>query len=318
MPRSIPIILSIMFIFLIMGCNWPFLNAEASGPEVFYTEAAKTSQAKLTQGAIFNIPSIEATQKPGTTPEPAQNSTQQSAELDTKTVQVSATPTVRCDWAEFIKDVNVPDGTQFLPGESFTKIWQLKNIGSCTWETGYELVFDKDAAMNGPSAKPLVDPIAAGETIEISVDLTAPITAGTYKGYWKLRNDSGQEFGIGKKADDPFYVEIEVIEPIFAVLSANAIVTPKTWSSSCNPAVLNFSSEIKVSKAGDVQYHWVFSEAPETTTETLHFDQAGQKTVNTQLSLNKASGNWTGNGALYIDHPNHQLFNAAEYTLNCP
>ena len=33
------------------------------------------------------------------------------------------------DWAGFIADVTVPDGTAFSPGATFTKTWRLKNIG---------------------------------------------------------------------------------------------------------------------------------------------------------------------------------------------
>src|SRR5512143_3278895 len=40
-----------------------------------------------------------------------------------------------CDWAQFVADVTVPDGTSYAPGTTFTKTWRLKNIGSCTWTT---------------------------------------------------------------------------------------------------------------------------------------------------------------------------------------
>ena len=47
-----------------------------------------------------------------------------------------------CDWAAFITDVTVPDGTQFAPGEVFTKTWRLKNIGTCTWTPDYDIAFE--------------------------------------------------------------------------------------------------------------------------------------------------------------------------------
>ena len=47
-----------------------------------------------------------------------------------------------CDWAQFIADVTVPDGTTYTPGATFQKTWRLKNIGTCTWTTSYALIFD--------------------------------------------------------------------------------------------------------------------------------------------------------------------------------
>ena len=46
-----------------------------------------------------------------------------------------------CDRAQFISDVSVPDGTMFAPNTAFSKTWRLKNVGTCTWTTGYSVVF---------------------------------------------------------------------------------------------------------------------------------------------------------------------------------
>ncbi|MEK6256076.1 MAG: hypothetical protein N2C13_02005, partial [Chloroflexota bacterium] len=49
--------------------------------------------------------------------------------------------------------------------------------------------------------------------IDISVELTAPNTPGTYRGNWKLRNANAVIFGIGN-AGSAFYVEIDVISSV--------------------------------------------------------------------------------------------------------
>jgi hypothetical protein len=36
-----------------------------------------------------------------------------------------------------------------------------------------------------------------GQTVEITVDMVAPLKPGTYQGNWKLRNASNVLFGIG-------------------------------------------------------------------------------------------------------------------------
>ena len=46
-----------------------------------------------------------------------------------------------CDWAQFVADVTVPDGTSYAANTAFRKTWRLKNIGACTWTTSYALVF---------------------------------------------------------------------------------------------------------------------------------------------------------------------------------
>jgi len=115
-----------------------------------------------------------------------------------------------CDQAQFIADITVPDGTPFSPGAAFTKTWRLKNIGSCAWTTSYALVFDTGTIMGGPAAVNLPSNVAPGQTVDISINLTAPSNAGHYIGYWKFRNSSGALFGIGFASNKSWWVEINV------------------------------------------------------------------------------------------------------------
>ncbi|MBL8100545.1 MAG: hypothetical protein JNK81_15280, partial [Anaerolineales bacterium] len=59
----------------------------------------------------------------------------------------TSAPQTYCDWAFFVKDVTIPDGTTLLPGETFTKVWRLKNRGTCTWSPDYMLVFSSGSQM---------------------------------------------------------------------------------------------------------------------------------------------------------------------------
>lgn len=116
----------------------------------------------------------------------------------------------RCDSAQFIADVTIPDGTRMGPGLAFTKTWRLKNIGTCTWTTSYGLVFSSGAQMGGPSLLNLSTSVPPGQTVDLSVNLAAPSTVGHYIGYWKLSNASGVVFGLGLNADKAWWVEINV------------------------------------------------------------------------------------------------------------
>jgi hypothetical protein len=67
--------------------------------------------------------------------------------------------------------------------------------------------------------------------VDITISLTAPVTAGTYRGYWKLKNSSGVPFGIGSAGTKSFWVEIKVagtaITPVITVTPGTP-VTPAT------------------------------------------------------------------------------------------
>jgi hypothetical protein len=128
--------------------------------------------------------------------------------------QASSTPgPAACDQAEAGTpiDVTIPDDTQLSPGQSFTKTWRLRNSGTCTWTKDYTIAVFSGEAMGAPSAVPLPNKFAPGQSMDISVDLVAPSNPGTYQGNWKLRNASGTWFGIGPGGSSPFWVRIKVI-----------------------------------------------------------------------------------------------------------
>jgi hypothetical protein len=127
------------------------------------------------------------------------------------------TPTVlpsSCDKVQFVADVNIPDGTIMQPGAQFTKTWDLKNIGTCTWKKDtYQLVFFSGQQMGGQSAQVFKDDVPVGKTVRVSVNLTAPSAAGSYRGYWMFKNASGALFGIGTQGNKPWWVDIKVAGP---------------------------------------------------------------------------------------------------------
>jgi hypothetical protein len=116
--------------------------------------------------------------------------------------------------ARFVSDVTIPDGTEFEPGDTFVKTWSLRNVGSCAWTSGYDIIFFGGDAMGAPSAVQITTgTINPGQTVEVSVNLTAPGSTGTYRGNWKLRDPSDVIFGIENSSSGQFWVEIEVVLP---------------------------------------------------------------------------------------------------------
>ncbi len=152
--------------------------------------------AAATQSAPTAIPATATPVPPTNTPVPPTNTPVPTA--------VSY-----CDWVKFIKDVTIPDGTQLSTSEVFTKTWRLENRGTCTWTPDYMLVYTSGDPMGPTTAVRLNTYVAPGQTIDISVTLTAPASAGYHIGYWMLRNSYGTLFGAGNKANEAFYVEIK-------------------------------------------------------------------------------------------------------------
>ncbi len=189
-----------------LACNLP--NAQNQGQGAAFTAAAQTVAAQLTGAAqtpgapgtatntlAANQPTATSTltPSPSTTPLPATN-----------------TP-LPCNLASFVNDVTYPDDTEVLTGQAFTKTWRFKNIGTCTWTSGYQLVFDHGDQMSGPASQPLTGgSVPPGATVDVSVNLVAPGTHGTYKGFWRFRDPGGVLFGLSTGS---FWVQIKAIEP---------------------------------------------------------------------------------------------------------
>jgi len=191
--------------FAIMACfpvtliAMPLLQPAQPDPD----DAVATVQAIVTQtlyAATQNAPtSIPA----AATPVPATSTPIKPTN--------TAVPTAvsYCDWVAFIRDVTIPDGTQLSAGEVFTKTWRLQNRGTCTWTPDYMLVYTSGDQMGSTTAVRLPGNVAPGQTVDVSVTLTAPASAGYHISYWMLRNPSGALFGTGGKANEAFYVEIK-------------------------------------------------------------------------------------------------------------
>ena len=109
----------------------------------------------------------------------------------TTTEEVAA----ECLSARYLKDVTVPDYTRMERGQTFIKTWLVQNSGSCDWPASTELVAAY-SQLGGVGRVP-VGPVAVGETVEISIELTVPDADGTFDGLWSLWAD-GKEIPGGK------------------------------------------------------------------------------------------------------------------------
>ena len=173
--------------------------------DALYTSAAQTLEGMSTQAAaptqFSPTPTLSVSNPTGT---PIVINTY------TSVPPLSPVPQSRCDAAAFVSDVTYPDGTNVPLGAGFTKIWRLKNTGTCTWNSSYALVFISGERFSAPTAVSLPTSVGPGQTVDLAVNMTAPSQSGRYRGFWKLRNASNVLFGIGAAADSNFYVDINV------------------------------------------------------------------------------------------------------------
>ena len=181
MVRKSVIAILILSIALLAGCNFPLAGEDTNAVE---TSVAQTLEA------------IESHQQPTLPPLPTLPPipTATSAPVATVTA-VPTTPTAACLFVTMTSET-VKDKTVFGPGDTFTKTWTVKNTGTCAWNDDYKIVFRSGNQMGGPEKQAIGEDVKPGESVTISVDLTAPATAGTYTGKWIFRTDKGVDFGV--------------------------------------------------------------------------------------------------------------------------
>jgi hypothetical protein len=104
-----------------------------------------------------------------------------------------------CNDSQFVTET-IPDKTTMKPGQKFTKVWEIMNTGTCAWGEGYTFAFipnDSTPGFNGydvvyKAGDAATEPKHSNSFV---LKLTAPTTAGEYKGYWKLKDKAGNFFG---------------------------------------------------------------------------------------------------------------------------
>jgi hypothetical protein len=237
-----------LFVLLLNACNYPSSGRSTQDTTgLIHTIAAQTVEAQMTLDAASSESGSQEGEGQGEagdqqdtsseatlTEAPAATNTQALLATDTPVPTASATQ-VPCDRITWGKDVTIPDETEMVPGETFTKTWRLKNSGSCTWTSGYALVFQSGNSMGAPgSVQITTGTVAPGQDIDVSVVLEAPESSGTYQGYFKLRNTDGVVFGIGSESK-PFWVKIVVPEVSGVMLDFLAAADEADWGSGVSP-----------------------------------------------------------------------------------
>ncbi len=222
---------SVVFVVLVVlgltlsACNLPSRAGQAT-PDLFATLAA-TAGIPIN---FTNVPSVTtvpventvaaATVQPAVTAQPTAANTSQptsQAPITTSTpvptIQTGGTPIPRCTYlATFVADVTVPDDAYMNPGQAFTKVWRVRNDGTCAWGAGYPLnalIFYNGNQFGAPYFVPISGTVGAGQMLDISVNMVAPNTSGVYTSEWMFSLDNTY-FGLGPSQAATLYTRIVV------------------------------------------------------------------------------------------------------------
>jgi len=191
-------LLSVMAI-LASACGSATANQNAIA-----TAVAQTVEAQNAQATVPPVPTLAQTTS---TPIPTPATGPTLTSTPHPTLPPASAKDQDCMRASLVSET-IPDGTIMTPGQSFTKVWQIQNTSSCTWDTSYKIVFWDGDVMGGGYVYSFPQQALPGDTVNVSLVLTAPSDGGEYKGSWKLQTPSGYDFGVGY--DSPFWVDIVV------------------------------------------------------------------------------------------------------------
>lgn len=220
-PRHVLITL-LAAALMLAACNVgaapsPTLDVNAINTAIVGTTVAQFS-AQFTQTALAAPQATNTplpTDTPQTLPTFALPTTDSSAALPT--ISFATTPTVAgiasplpgftqippsnptkalgdsCFNAVYEADITIPDNSEVKGGETFQKIWRIRNIGSCTWDEGFTLVYIGGSSGLGVTNYEFrsKDVVPSGQAIDIAVGVTAPCAQGNQEGHWRMRTDAG-------------------------------------------------------------------------------------------------------------------------------
>ena len=130
--------------------------------------------------------------------------------------------------ASFVADVTIPDNSDVGAGSKFTKTWRVSNTGTCIWGPDYTVTPYSEEQMGASAAVPLAITYP-GQTLDVSVDLTAPNSLGKHRGNFVIKNPAGLIMKIND--DSRLWIIINVTTAAATSNVANATAAPASTSS---------------------------------------------------------------------------------------
>ncbi len=325
MNKRIAVLAGILIVSLVMlACSLPVFEAQLQQKDIqtisdSVLQTLVTLNQKSQPQPMSNAEVIASAVAQTVVALNAQNqSIQVVAVVPTPIPYVYVAPTVTpypCSSAIMVYET-VPDYTNFNLNQTFNKTWRLKNVGVCTWNTGYRLAFYSGNSLNGPAYVYLPHNVAPGGTVDVTVPMQAPSSAGTYTGYWGLYTNANIFFGriwVTITAGSSVSTSFAVSSVTYAIdFVSQAIVCPGPTN-----VTFNIQANITTNGAGTVTYYWAMNDGTHTATQTLIYGSASTQTVLLSQTIAGATGAGDYWVKIYVDNPNHQLFAPMAFHITC-
>jgi hypothetical protein len=201
-------------------------------------------------------------------------------------------------------------------GAAFTQTWRLQNAGSCTWTTEYSLDFVNGVDMGGPAQVALPKAVKPGESVDLSVKLTAPTEAGAYQATWSLRDENGVDVQQAGTDSSFLTLSVQVTGGVSVVTGVDLAVTPAVYNGLC-PTTLTLSATITSSAPGTVRYYWSYSDGSRSREVSFQMTAAGSQNITQAFSLGYPSVLIDGWDQINIVQEGQPLTARAAYHLDC-
>jgi hypothetical protein len=299
----------ILTITLLVACGAPQLDESAMS-----TAVALTVEAQL-------FPEGEPV-----SPSPAPTIT--AAPLSSPQAAVTGLPTAAvaaglCSASASLVGETYPDGTIVQPGETFTKVWQIRNDGTCIWDSTWQLIFYNGDLMDGLTVYNFPQPAQPGQTVDVPVILRAPAENGSYTGEWLLKSPWGQSFGVGQYSV-PMSVSIVIgsgtpenrrTETVFGVTAITYQV-----DRTCAPANTFYTITANITTNGplDLTFSWVQSDGNNRQNNQLSFTEATTKSSQREWSQHRDSSTNQRWAQVVVTSPTYQEFDKVVLPDLCP
>lgn len=225
MKKFIPLIMT-SFALILYGCSYRISNMSDLNVNTIHTQAVLTFAVEH--------PGLIESFTPTLSPTPSYTPTLSPTVSIQPSPSITMTPTIACVYDSKITDETIPDGTKFYLGQSFDKMWEFYNTGTCKWTTDVTLVFINGKRMNGVTIN-LDELIKPHEFIQLFEKLKAPSSEGEYTGYWQLLDPKGNLFGAQGRVDI-----IVSVKPTATITNTptrtNTPVATRTFTRSVTPS----------------------------------------------------------------------------------
>jgi Ig-like domain-containing protein len=295
-----------ILVFISSACG-----ASPQSHEDISTAVEQTVQAQNSLTKIANVPtltpapSIEVT----TTVNPAVTST---------SAPVVGAP--NCTVSARLAGENPPDGTLLKSGETFLKTWSLENTGTCTWDSSYKLVYWSGDLMSGLTSYSLPEPVAPGETKDISIYLKAPDAEGTATGYWSIQTPWNTFFGVGATSE-PFYVQVVVSNaktPKYGITSVTYKLTRDPETGCPTNVLYTVYATITTNGPYEFGYFWDQNDGNESGVKPMKFDAAASRTISREWMIGKGDSPNPRWMQIIVTDPIRQEYDRFVFENNCP